>query len=426
MKRTLSSFDPGPNSAKRWDVAFEAAQVARSFGPFVLEVDGVYALAERLVLRKQMTIVGGDPSCSQLIFTTVGEAGIKVTRPAAESSFHSLRIRGPSPFLGADCGLQINGALCVARDLILENWSGAGLACIGDVTNDTNANGCDFSNVRAVACGHGGAPDGQPMSTGSGFYFVGGDANASALVGCKAYDCRKGFLDASFLGNSFVACAAEGCTNRFDRQPTTTVGTSFQTVDPNCRSSFTGCYTEADSPGRVNLPSTIRGGFFINIGTALVEPDVGAAGRFPVKHVSTDEYTGRATTVTSELGGDQPGAAMSFAAADQITGMPLVYPTIIRFNEYYRAWMAQWANLDNGYLFGFSERDFWVNNLRLGNRMLRVFVAPSLEAALASGPSDGKPWAIGDRVMVETPSAGDPASYVMTSAGWKVCGRVEL
>jgi hypothetical protein len=428
--KTLGYFDPGVNVAKRWNVAFEAAQQAMVVDPFILEIDGSFAFAEYVNLWTRMSVRGGDAAVSRFSWTTVGDAGIKIRGSAARTTIRGMYLGGPSPFVGGDAGLLVGGALSRFDDIIAENWSGFGLAFSGDVSVGTNANNCDVSAVTTVMCGHGGAKDGLPIKNqsgldiGSGFYFAGGDANASTLLGCKAFDCRKGFLDAGFLGNVFIGSSGEGCTNKEDAgwTPQTSIGTSFQSVDPNCRATLIGCYAEADSPARMNAPAMIYGGMLDNIGTALqLRPD-GVHGGFPASNLVDPSFVAKAT-----LGSIQSGEALSLLVYNALTGQTIADKHALQFGQSAAGWWAMnYANATRVDAFRFQQGKFWAPNgiylSRNGTpRGMWLHVVPSLQVAL-DNPSL---FAIGDRVMIAEPLPGDPSEYVLTASGWKACGRVE-
>lgn len=94
-----------------------------------------------------------------------------------------------------------------------------------------NANGCSFINCAALSNGR------------NGFAFQGDDANACILVGTRAFDNGgAGFLDASLLGNTYVAGEVDG--NRRG-------GFISDKTLPN-RSVYLGCYAEPNQQYDLN------------------------------------------------------------------------------------------------------------------------------------------------------------------------------
>lgn len=426
IARSLSSFDPGAQHPRRWNAAIEDAQAEMVKGAFVLVVDVSPVFAERVTLTTRMVIQGVDETATRLSWSTVGDAGIRITPASARSSIERVTCVGPSPWVGSDIGIEIGGGLCSLRSVRVENWGRAGLAVIGDTNANTNANGGFYERVIASLCGHGNAQAGAPHHDGAGILCDGGDSNGGVFMACAAYDCRKGILDSSFLGNAWSGCLAEGCNDRFDAGVGVPFGCGFMTDDPNCRASFFGCYTESDSPGRVNAPSMIVGGLFANYGSAIVLGGHGATQRFPLRNFYVDAAQ-RALTAHSELGGDG-GAALSLSVSDSTTGADVALPHRLRHESGW--WAMNFANLTRADAFRFQGSQFWIPNaLHLGGNGsasgMRISVQ-SLASAQASGPQDGGQWAIGDRIMPREVVAGGPCEYVYTASGWRVCARAEV
>jgi hypothetical protein len=390
--------------------------------PFVLEIDGLFSFEARLILHRQMVIRGGGPGLSMLSWSTMS-AGMHVLSSAGFSRLSGLVLTSPHMEVPGLVGIEINGPACHLSDVRLDAWGRHGLAVIGELSVGTNANGGQFVGVMARLCGHGGAKN-APDLRGAGFYFDGADANGNTVIGARAYDCRKGFLDSSFIGNSFIGAAAEGCSNKEDAgwTPQASVGCGYETDDPACFSSFVDCYAEGDSCGRVNSPATIYGGTLAahNVGTAISVGAAGAYGRFP-----TVRY-GEGRVIRTTLGGGGPGVALSIAV-DKMDGSPVILPTSLRYDEDAIGWWS-WnhAGIDRLDSMRFRADEAWfANGFFLGrngqSRGVRVQVVPSLAAALTYSIA----WAVGDRLLIDSPTPGEPESYVLTASGWRVCGRVE-
>lgn len=423
--RALSSFDPGASVPKRWNVAMIAAQAEMLKGAFTLLLDVSPVFAERVTLTTRMVIAGVDETATRMTWTTIGDAGLRITPASARTTLERVTVAGPSPWIGGDLGIEIGGGLCTVRSVRVENWSRAGLAIIGNTANNTNANGGFYERVIASLCGHGNAQAGAPHHDGAGILCEGGDANAGAFVACAAYDCRKGIFDSSFLGNVWSSCSAEGCNNRFDAGVGVPFGCGFMTDDPNARSTFIGCYTEDDSPGRVVAPSMIVGGLFANYGSAILLSGHGVVRSFPLRNYY--DSNGRALTAHVEMGGDA-GAALSVSVSDSTTGADVALPHRLRHDGAW--WAMNFANLTRADAFRFQGSQFWIPNaLHLGGNGtasgMRISVQ-DLASAQAAGPQDGGAWAIGDRIMPRAVVPGGPTEYVYTASGWRVCARAEV
>lgn len=424
MSKGLGSFDPGVNVPKRWNVAFTSAIAAMDVDPFVLEIDGAFVFEEQVVLTRQMVIRGGGPGVSKLSWSTAS-AGMRVSPAAGYTRLSGLHLASPIAWLAGLTGLSVNAPRCVVDDLLLDDWGRHGLAVVGDTNVQSNANAGRYGGIIARLCGHGGAPDGNADPLGAGVYFAGGDANANTLTG-MAFDCRKGFVDSSFLGNVFVGCLAEACGDQFDKDVVNGVrprtGTGYATTDPNCRATFIGCYAEADSPGRVQAPAMIYGGMFDNIGTALALGPDGVRGSFP-----TQNFIDPKNVAKVALGGGQPGEALSLFVYDATSGATNSEKHALQFGTSAPGWWAMnYANGTRVDAFRFRQDQTWFpSGVFLGNnggaRGLRLHVVPSLQVALDNPGL----WANGDRILIAEPNAGEPCSYVLTATGWAVCSRVE-
>jgi len=397
--RTLSQYDANPDKA----MALALADASCS----VVAIDAPVSFARRVVLTRPLDIIGESLSTARLSWMTTGDAGIYVTRAAAGSRLDTLYCAAPSAYVGADIGLAIGGNGIKGRDLFFDNWSGQGVRLRGD-TQGENANAVQLSNVVVRMCGHGGAKAGQPNEQGAGVYCVGGDANGGAMIGVRAYDCRKGIVDASFLGNQWIGCSAEGCNNRFDKDVTAPYGVGFATSDGNCVAGFIGCYTESDSVGRVLYPAQIVGGIFENHGTAVQIGGTGARGFFE---------TAGPDGVKVKIGA-LPHTALSIEDVGDISSAH-------RLRRIGGWWGLNYAGLDQADALRFSKTTPWLpQDTLFGYYGTRVRWLKGI-ADVSYPCTDGATWKVGDRVAIAAPAPGEPSEYVLTAAGWKVSGRVD-
>ncbi len=424
----LDDFDPGPNEADRWWKAWDAASKLPEATSIHL-AEHSYLFTKRLVLPRRLDLVGEGQGRTFVVFSAIGDAGINVAAGCAESLISSFSLYGPNPWDGADDGICVSSPFVRLEHLRILNWSARGAYVHGSVQAQSNANNLQGNNVRFDLCGHGYAKIGQPNPTGSAAYFQGGDANGATLLTWSAFDCRKGFLDHSFLGNTWVACHAEGCTTKFDLQPSPVVGLGFETLDPNCRSAFLGCYTESDSPASILYPSVIVGGFMGNVGNAVQIGPHGGVQKLGAQHVYDDpKVNGAKRIATTIMGGNQPGDALSVQVQDG-NGSNVYLRHVLRFGQSIAGWWSlNYGNLNLSDTFRFKQHNFWIpfdsqHGLPNQDHGMRKAVRTSL--AVVGAPQDGGAWRVGDRLDVTDVAIGSPCSYVMTADGWKVCARVE-
>jgi hypothetical protein len=414
--RTLASFDPGPQDPRRWNTALESAEAAMAVDPFVLLIDATYSLTEQWVLSRQMIVTGAQ--IGSLQWTVSGNAGIRIPHAASYTSIEGLGIGGPHPFYGAfDVGMLIEGARCRLNRVVFSNWNGIGLHLDAAVQSGTDANQCVFYDLIVALCGNNlGIQDG----TNAGIRLVGGDANGCLFSGCVIVDCRRGVLDQSFLGNTYVMCTVESCNDRFTKNPNDpTVGYGFITTNANARSTFCGCYTESDSESDVVRPAIIVGGISAD------QPNRGTAPR-----IGQGIYPGYG--IGSDVGGVFMGTADGIPADNLIayfsTGLALPVYTV--YGRSGRPWFSwNYANLGVGDIWRWKPYGVWTpydfhrgdpNSLVGG---LREVVAADTASAATS---DGLPWQVGDRLIIRAPASGQPSTYRCTAVDgqgvptWKV------
>lgn len=414
----LSFFDPGAQDPRRWNTAFEAAMVQQGIKKYQLLIDANYQLTERVTLTLPMD-VRGIAGLAKLSWTNTGNAGMFLLQAAGESRIDTVTFDGPDPFTGeADIGILIEAPRCIFTNLLVSNWGGIGVSVNADINRGSNGNENRFTNVQAVLCGN--AKNHQDGTNG-GFYLTGGDSNGCLFLSCDATDSRRGFFDHSFLGNTFIGCSVEGCNTRFTNPTDPVVGYGFLTQGPSTRSLFLGCYSEGDSTGVVNDPAMIVGGYPANRGNAVIYSGRGVteylvASGFPYTDpvvIPPGPTPNRQVAV--QIGGDETGTVMVFTAQNPSTGLPVVYPTRLKFGK--RAglenwWQLNYAELDSGDVMRFRGNQLWLpNDVVRGASGRRDAWAPSLAEANTNGPTDGTVWAVGDRLNINQPVANAPSTY---------------
>ncbi len=199
-----------------------------------------FAFARTIVLQKPVTLRGGGPGGRSTYASYL-------TFPADTTGIQIKSSGGVSPNFRGDnvliedlvlVGLGYGGATtgygvlmqgrAKLNNLWITNFGSHGCAVIaasGD-TPSTNANIFWLERVAATS------------NKGHGIYIDGADANAGTIISCDASsNLGWGFYDASFLGNTFLACHADA-----------NVLGSFYVDDVNARSLFLGCYHEGGQP----------------------------------------------------------------------------------------------------------------------------------------------------------------------------------
>jgi len=110
-----------------------------------------------------------------------------------------------------------------------------------------------------------------------------------------------GFLDESFLGNTYVGCHTENNKKG-----------GYSVTNPNARSLFIGSYTEGGQPANnIAWPSTVVGGFFGPRGTGYFLSDGIVSPNWSVRNQKDPQLT-----TTLSFAADVPRGVLSLAAAD--------------------------------------------------------------------------------------------------------------
>lgn len=114
---------------------------------------------------------------------------------------------------------------------------------INDITPEMNANNWEVHNCRITNNGR------------HGMYVMGDDANAGRAIGVDcSNNCRFGFYERSFLGNTYVGCHA--ADNGFG-----TLGGAYKAPIVDARNVLVGCYSEGgQNPSDLNQLTLVLGG----------------------------------------------------------------------------------------------------------------------------------------------------------------------
>ena len=265
-----------------------------------------------------------------------------------------------------------------------------------------------------------------------GFLFDGADANAGVCLMCSSENnAGHGFYDASFLGNTFIACHADANGGR-----------SYYSDDSNARSTFIGCYAEGgQTAARISASSNVYGG--------LLADGVTSDGGFSVRGSVADGFlriypTGATDgPLFARLGG--PSSAgydplmYFFNAKDFSAGQGFGYAAVFSGYTYannVRNLLCMTQNAaGTGALAG------WMTGGRGSLQTNSLFVGPMFLGTQGStwnggermiqygsaAPTTGT-YAQGDIVFNNAPTSGGYVGWVCTAGGtpgtWKTFGLI--
>lgn len=230
----------GAANSDAWEAAMSA--IPPSSGAHWVFGIGAYEFARCLPVSARMIVEGvtgfDSNQCVVLRFRSGAGGGFKIYAGVGSGSIlRHLYIFGNHPGVGSgEHGVRMEAPAKVEHCTI-EDWDD-GVHILANVTQGTNANGWNLEGVYANG------------NAGHGFYVRNTDANAGLALQCSANNNGLwGFWDQSFLGNTYVACQADG-----------NQGGGYRNVDPNSRSTFVGCYAESGQAVRVDFPAVWVGG----------------------------------------------------------------------------------------------------------------------------------------------------------------------
>lgn len=402
----FTTFDPGVGTPHRWNVAFANAMFRQAVAPYQLLIDGHFVFDQSVAITLPMTIIGNGSDYSKLEFVTKGNSGIHIQLLAQNTSISGILLTGPDPFTGSDIGMLVQGARCTFSNMVVQNWGGIGISVNAAVPTG-NGNECTFNKIQFSLCGNS-----QTDQNGSnaGFYTKSSDANGCLIIACDASDCRRGFYEASFLGNNYIGCSVEACNDRFVTVGPVT-GFGFVTEGATNGSVFLAPYMEEDSQSDINNACIIIGGRGSNRGTSMwlknhtVVEYLGAAG-----FEYTDPSNNQLRQVGSQIGSTEDGIAHYFAATSEgqlVADIRLRYGMVTNLSNW---WALSGGPSDNADLIRFAGGTTWIpHDYKVGLNGNRECVRPSIVDM--NPPQDGLPWAVGDRIRIQEPAPNTPSTY---------------
>lgn len=214
-----------------------ALATIRPGGVLALSAGRTYRITRSLILQRPLVLTGGTKENTRLLFddgayATLGRQRAALILPHETSGMNGTsrrtQISGVTmEWMGkrtaSVCGMLAAAPIyCYEVDIRSFPLDGFRVEANSPRIRG-NANGSSFVNCSAQANG------------GNGFVFQGNDANACALIGARAFDNGgAGFLDASLMGNTYVAGEVDGNQRG---------GFVSEKTLPN-RSIYIGCYAE--------------------------------------------------------------------------------------------------------------------------------------------------------------------------------------
>lgn len=392
---------------------------------------GVYRLSAALSIPCQM-ILSGDSGAglnagAELLFDA-GTNGLVIENNLGAGGdwavIENLKVAAAGKeTLGRGIVLHARAEL---RNVCVEGFWGDGIAIEGDHAVGTNCNNWVIRNAFVRGCG------------GDGLYIYGPDANGGyASQVCLSQNDGWGIEDQSQLGNTYVACLAEG-----NGQPISEgagPGGPFRVVPISegaytQRSVFLGCYSEAGQQASdIARPSLVIGGTheagFVD-GTNQAPFLQAWDSRALMVSNSVGAVTqGGGHTITSQLGADEfqggvPDVALRFESSDDVGG-------VFRLRWCSDGWWKLfYRNLDDSIPLGFSTtvsggggQIQFPNGFYLG-----PFGQPAAKFVRGSAPPTEGAWSKGDVVWNSLVGKSGDLAWVCTAAGtpgsWEGVGHV--
>jgi hypothetical protein len=224
-------------------VALENAINSAAPGFDVIQIfipEGDYEVEAQIIAARPFTLRGAGMYATRLIFDLSTfdadfNAALVISDSASFSVIHDICIDiGEEPPSGLDYCIWTSGRLFATNVRLMYGGikvrAGAAMVGGGDPVTG-NANNCLFQNVVSnYAHEH-------------GFFFNGTDTNACSIIGCTAIGMEGvGFWDASFLGNTYMGCCADGGG---------VAASGYKLSNPahTNTSLFLGCYAENNFTG---------------------------------------------------------------------------------------------------------------------------------------------------------------------------------
>ncbi|HEV7659964.1 MAG TPA: hypothetical protein VGO55_08980 [Allosphingosinicella sp.] len=233
--------------------------------------EGQYGVSRQLIPSRPITLRGAGMYATELTFYDLEEeevddvfkGAISITETSNFSVIQDICIAiaeegRPS---GLDYCLWASARLFATNVRLMNGGlkvrAGGAMVGGGDPVAGV-ANNSVFQNVVSIL-----APE-------HAFFFNGSEVNACTIIGCTAIDMNEiGFWDASFLGNTYTGCCADGGAGG-----AVSAYKHSNVAGVNC-SLFSGCYAESTFTGDVWAIET--GGLILQPQGILPEP-IGSLG----------------------------------------------------------------------------------------------------------------------------------------------------
>lgn len=295
--------DDKSDNIQAFEKAIRSVALDKSRGGTLFIPPGHYRFHASLHIARGMVLVGasgaGRDSGTVLTFDP-GVDGIVVDRSTTSADggagdwtvIRNLAVTATGQ-AGKAHGITLHARARI-ENVYVRGFSGNGIEIAawarGNGAN-TNANNWSMENVFVEGNG------------GHGFHAIGADANAGVAVAVSSMgNGGWGFLDESFLGNTYVGCHTEN--NKLG---------GYSVTNRNARSIFIGSYTEGGQPdSRIESPSMVIGGLFGGVqGSGFLAIDGHFSPNWTVRNSKDPKLT-----ATLGFAGDVPRGILSFSASD--------------------------------------------------------------------------------------------------------------
>ena len=254
---------------------------------------------------------------------------------------------------------------------------------------NTNSNNWSMENVFIEGNG------------GHGFHAIGADSNAGVAIQVSTMNNGGwGFLDESFLGNTYVGCHTEGNKKG-----------GYSVTNLNARSIFIGSYTEGGQPNnQINRPSMVIGGLFgKTVGSGYTMMDGWLSPNWTVRNQKDPNIP-----TTLGFGGDVPRGVLSIAASDGSLPYRLEYQKLGT-----GWWDLNYGELGNGTAISFStnKADVGAGQVRFPNGLFIGQGANAHRISSALHPPTSGEHKAGDVVFSSDPDHSGYAGWIATRSG---------
>lgn len=288
-------------------------------------------------------------------------------------------------------------------------WGGNGIRIVasagGGGVSEGNANNFYIQNCVISA--------GQ----GNGVYISGADANAGNIIGVDSSNNQGwGFLDSSFLGNTYTGCHASS----------NTLG-AYKSTDNNARNMYVGCYSESGQPpSSVVYPSMIIGGLQgagYNSDALALEGSISGIksnSGFVTKSISLN--VGQSNTTGIQQYFTDTTGAQSWTQSRAIGRIGYQWASL--GTPSYFVFYDQTATVANGYARDLSSSQGAIGISAHYFGEINQMKYRGLDSA---APTTGS-WLQGDIVWNTAPTSGGYAGWICTASGtpgtWKTFGLI--